>query len=150
MPNTPAFCRVAARLCPVRRSATANAGCGRAGLAVLGLAGALLMASLPAAAGAVQDRVQASGTVQVCIWPDYYGVTFRNPRSQQLGGIDIDLSADFARDLGVKLQYVESSFPKLVDDLLTDRCDIAMHAVGVLPARAEKLRFSQPYLQSDI
>jgi ABC-type amino acid transport substrate-binding protein len=25
-----------------------------------------------------------------------------------------------------------------------------MHAVGVLPARAEKLRFSKPYLQSDI
>lgn len=46
--------------------------------------------------------------------------------------------------------YVESSFAKLIDDLLGDRCDIAMHAVAVLPMRAEKLRFSQPYLQSDI
>jgi ABC-type amino acid transport substrate-binding protein len=119
-------------------------------LAGLAAAGALLTVAVPAAAGAVQDRVQASGTVRVCIWPDYYGVTFRNPRTQQLGGIDIDLSADLARDLGVKLQYVESSFPKLIDDLLGDRCDIAMHAVGVLPARAEKVKFSQPYLQSDI
>jgi len=132
---------------PVHRSAGANPGRWLAGLAVLG---ALLTAAVPALAGAVQDRVQASGAVRVCIWPDYYGVTFRNPRTQQLGGIDIDLSADFARDLGVKLQYVESSFPKLIDDLLGDRCDIAMHAVGVLPARAEKLKFSQPYLQSDI
>jgi ABC-type amino acid transport substrate-binding protein len=39
----------------------------------------------------------------------------------------------------------------LIEDLTTDRCDIAMHAVAVLPAaHAEKLRFSRPYLQSDI
>jgi cyclohexadienyl dehydratase len=119
-------------------------------LAGLAAAGALQSLALPAAAGAVQDRVQASATLRVCIWPDYYGVTFRNPRTQQLGGIDIDLSADFARDLGVKLQYVESSFSQLIGDLLADRCDIAMHAVGVLPTRAEKIKFSQPYLQSDI
>ena len=113
------------------------------GLALLTLAPATL-------AGPVLDRVQASGTLKVCIWPDYYGVTWRNPRTQQLVGIDIDLSAALAQDLKVKLQYVESSFPKLIEDLTTDRCDIAMHAVAVLPARAEKLKFSQPYLQSDI
>jgi len=113
-------------------------------------AGVALTAAPAAMAGAVQDRIQASGTVKVCIWPDYYGVTYRNPRNQQLGGIDIELSAELARDLKVKLAYVESSFPKLIDDVSNDRCDIAMHAVAVLPARAEKLKFSQPYLQSDI
>jgi ABC-type amino acid transport substrate-binding protein len=111
---------------------------------------ASLALALPAAAGAVLDRIQAGGTVKVCIWPDYYGITWRNPRTGQLSGIDIDLSADLARDLKVRLEYVESSFPRLIDDLTGDRCDIAMHAVAVLPARAEKLRFSQPYLQSDI
>src|SRR5574343_393713 len=72
--------------------------------------------SVPARAGAVLDRVKSAGTVRVCIWSDYYGITF----------------------------------PNLIDDLLGDRCDVSMHAVAVLPARAEKLRFSQPYLQSDI
>ena len=137
----------ALRASPACFLAAAQTGRWLAGLAA---AGALMTASAPAVAGGVQERIQASGTVRVCIWPDYYGVTFRNPRSQQLGGIDIDLSAEFARDLGVKLQYVESSFPKLIEDLLGDRCDIAMHAVGVLPARAEKIKFSQPYLQSGI
>jgi len=113
----------------------------------------LCAALLPAAAamaGPVLARIQASGTLRVCIWPDYYGITWRNPRTQQLAGLDIELSTDLARDLGVRLQHVESSFPKLIDDLTADRCDIAMHAVAVLPARAEKLRFSQPYLRSDI
>ncbi|MBQ0929240.1 ABC transporter substrate-binding protein [Ideonella alba] len=108
------------------------------------------LCAAPVHAGPVADRIKASGTLRVCIWPEYYGVTWRNPRTQQLGGIDIELSAAFAKDLGVSLQYVESSFPKLIDDLLGDRCDISMHAVAVLPARAEKLKFTQPYLQSDI
>ena len=101
-------------------------------------------------AGAVLDRVKASGTVRVCIWPDYYGITYRSPRNQQLTGVDIDLSAEFARKLGVKLEYVESSFAKLVDDVTSDRCDIAMHAVGITPQRQQSLRFSQPYLRSDV
>ena len=43
----------------------------------------------------------AAGTLRVCIWPDYYGITYRNPRSQQLSGLDIDLSSRAgARELG--------------------------------------------------
>ena len=110
-----------------------------------------LLGLVPAvSAGPVVERIQARGSVKVCIWPDYHGITWRNPRNQQLTGIDIELSAELARDLKVQLDYVESSFPKLIEDLTGDRCDIAMHAVAVLPARAEKLKFSQPYLQSDI
>lgn len=70
--------------------------------------------------------------------------------TQELSGIDIDLAHALARDLGVSPVFVDSSFAKLIDDVTRDRCDIAMFAIGILPQRAEKLRFSQPYLQSDI
>ena len=118
----------------------------RATLAALAFSAALS----PAFAGSVLDRVTSGASVRVCIWPDYYGVTFRNPRTQQLVGIDIELSQEFARDLGAKLEHVDSSFPKLIDDLVSNRCDVAMFAVGVLPQRQQALKFSQPYLQSDI
>ena len=118
----------------------------RTSLASIGLA----LCAAAAHAGPVLDRVKAAQSVRVCIWPDYYGVTFRNPRTQQLGGIDVDLSAEFGRDMKAKIEYVETSFPKLVDDLKADRCDVAMFAVAVLPARAAQLAFSKPYLQSDI
>lgn len=114
------------------------------------LAVAWLASPLSAAAGGVMDRVKASGTVRVCIWPDYYGITLRDPRTGKLSGIDIDLSAEFARDLGLKLQYVDSSFATLIDDVKGDRCDIAMFAVGTLAQRREHLRFTRPYLESDI
>jgi ABC-type amino acid transport substrate-binding protein len=108
------------------------------------------LGTLPAVAGPVLDRVKAAKTVQVCIWPDYYGVSFRNPRNQKFEGIDIDLSHEFAKDLELRLAYVETSFVKLIADLTADRCDVAMFAVGVTPQRQQALRFSQPYLQSDI
>jgi cyclohexadienyl dehydratase len=115
---------------------------------------ALALAGLALAAASAQaqtlERVRAAGTLRVCIWPDYYGITYRNPRTEQLGGIDIDLSAELARELGVKLEYVESSFPQLVADVNGGRCDVAMFAVGMLPSRKEQLAFTEPYLQSDI
>lgn len=116
------------------------------------VAGAMAALVLPlcASAAGVLDRVHGSGVLRVCIWPDYYGISFRSPRTQQLAGIDIDLSGELARELKVRLEYVDSSFPKLIEDLKSDRCDIAMFAVGILPQRAAQLAFSKPYLQSDI
>lgn len=117
-------------------------------LAVLPLVSA--MAPSSAQAGAVADRVKAAAAMRVCIWPDYYGITYRHPRTQQLVGIDADLAAEFGRDLKVAVQTVDSSFATLVDDLRSDRCDVAMFAVGMLPQRMAQLRFSRPYLRSDI
>jgi cyclohexadienyl dehydratase len=101
-------------------------------------------------AGNVQERVKNRGVVKVCIWSDYYGITYRNPRTQQLGGIDIELSAELGKDLKAKVEYVESSFVTLIDDLKGERCDVAMFAVGMLPQRMEHLKFTKPYLSSDI
>lgn len=96
------------------------------------------------------DRVLAAKELRVCIWPDYYGISYRNLKTLQLSGIDIDLAQELAKDLGVKARFVDSSFAKLIDDVTQDRCDIAMFAIGITPARSEKLRFSSPHLASDI
>lgn len=96
------------------------------------------------------DRINTSGELRVCFWPDYFGITYRNPKTQLLSGIDIDMAHALSAELGVKLQFVESSFAKLIDDITQDHCDIAMFAVGITPTRAAKLRFSTPYLASDI
>jgi len=117
------------------------------------LAAALAAAATSAAAGgepSTLERVRSSGMLRVCIWPDYYGITYRNPRNEQLSGIDIELSAALAQDLGVKLEYVESSFTQLIKDVSSSRCDVAMFAIGMLPQRKEALSFTQAYLQSDI
>jgi cyclohexadienyl dehydratase len=103
-----------------------------------------------AQAGNRLRRIQTDKTVQVCIWPDYYGITFRNPKTGELSGIDIDMARELGKELGVNVRFVDSSFAKLIDDLLQDRCDVAMFAIGITPVRQEKLRFTQPHLASDI
>jgi ABC-type amino acid transport substrate-binding protein len=108
--------------------------------------------SLPTGAGAADllEKVLAERSVTVCIWPEYFAITYRNARTGRLQGLDIDLAAEFARDLGVRLNQHETSFAKLLDDLEQRRCDIAMMGVGVTPQRAMRIDFSTPYLRSDM
>jgi len=113
----------------------------------------LLTCGLGLGSGALAGRlarIEAAGELRVCIWPDYYSISYRNPKTRQLSGIDIDLAQALSRELGVKLRFVDSSFPALVDNLVRDRCDVAMHAIGVTPQRQAQLAFTKPYLRSDI
>ncbi|MCP5196947.1 MAG: amino acid ABC transporter substrate-binding protein [Gammaproteobacteria bacterium] len=96
------------------------------------------------------DRILAEKVLRICIWPDYYGISYRNPKTQQLTGIDVDLAREFAKDLGVEARFVDSSFARLIDDVTQDHCDIAMFAIGVTPTRAEQLQFTSPHLASNI
>lgn len=120
-------------------------------LAVGLLAGSLLA---PAPSSAAQEThlqsIAARGTLRVCIWPGYFSITYRNPRNGTLEGIDIDLAKELAKDLDVEVEFVDSSFATLVSNMESDACDIAMHAVGVRPDRAEHMNFSAPYLISGI
>ncbi len=118
-------------------------------LAFLTLVG---LGSVPAEASAETrlERIQRTGLLRVCMWPDYYAISFRHPRTGELQGLDIELARALADDLGARVGFVETSFPRFVDDLREDRCDIGMFAIGVTPARAALVAFSQPYLRSGI
>jgi len=96
------------------------------------------------------DRIQAAKVLRVCIWPDYFGISYRDPKTQQLSGIDIDMAKGLGRELGVNVEFVDSSFARLIPDVLENRCDIAMFGIGITPIRQEKLRFTRPHLASDI
>ena len=96
------------------------------------------------------QRITEAKELRVCIWPEYYGVTYRNPKTRLLSGLDIDIAAELGKDLGVTVRYVDSSFPKLVERLVNDECDIAMHGVGITPARRNQLQFAQPTMRSDV
>ncbi|WP_155801785.1 ABC transporter substrate-binding protein [Magnetospirillum molischianum] len=97
-----------------------------------------------------EATIRQHGVLRVCIWPDYYSITYRNPRTGTLEGIDIDMARALAADLGVTVAFIESSFARLIENLSDDACDIAMHAVGVRPDRATHVAFSQPTLISGI
>ncbi|MGA1931884.1 ABC transporter substrate-binding protein [Arcobacter sp. YIC-464] len=96
------------------------------------------------------DLIKKSNELRVCIWPEYYGISYLDTRTQKLVGIDSDLAKELAKDLGVNLKYVSSSFATLVNDVTNDKCDIAMFAIGNTESRRAKMRFTTPHLSSDI
>lgn len=96
------------------------------------------------------DKIKLEKNIKVCIWPDYYGISYLDKRTQKLIGIDSDLAQELANDLGVKLEFISSSFSKLIKDVTEDRCDIAMFAIANTAYREEKLRFTTAHLKSDI
>ncbi len=96
------------------------------------------------------ERVLNNKELRACIWPEYYSITYRNPKTRELSGIDIAITQELAKELGVKLRYVDSNFSQLFEALEQDRCDIATHAIGITPERLARLQFSQAYLKSGL
>ncbi|WP_067221070.1 substrate-binding periplasmic protein [Marinomonas gallaica] len=96
------------------------------------------------------DAITERGQVNVCIWPDYFSITYLSPRTQQLEGIDIDLSQALATDLGVNVNYVKTHFGRFMDDLEAGKCDVAMFGVGNTEARRQRIAFTEPYLASNM
>lgn len=88
--------------------------------------------------------------IRVCIWPEYYGISYVNPRTQELVGIDVDLAKKFAKELGVSVEFKESSFATLIQDITTKQCDIAMFAIGQTPQRKQHLTLTSAHLASDV
>lgn len=96
------------------------------------------------------NTIKNAHTLKVCVWPEYYGISYLDERTQKLVGIDSDLAQELAKDLNVELQFIPSSFATLIKDVTTNQCDIAMFAIGNTPARREQIRFTTPHLSSDI
>lgn len=96
------------------------------------------------------EAVRKAGELRICIWPAYFAVSYLNPRTNRLEGIDIDLAGQFAADLGVRATFVDTSFVDFMDVLENDHCDVAMFAIGVTQERSRRIAFSAPYLQSDV
>jgi cyclohexadienyl dehydratase len=118
--------------------------------AALGLA---LIATAPAAAQQKEshlDRIVKTQKLRVCIWPEYYAISYKNPRTGQLEGIDIDIAKELAGELKAQLEFVESGFQAFIADLQADKCDIGMFGVGATLARARAVEFSDPYLITSI
>ena len=107
-------------------------------------------AELPAPPPDRLALIRRRGEVAVCIWPDYFAVSYRNPRNSELEGIDIDMARALANRLLVQPRFVEASFLDFMDRLEAGHCDIAMMGVGITAARQQRVAFSKPYMASAV
>ena len=123
-------------------------------LGAMALAAAFgLAASAGAEAQQTQSRlyeVTKSKKLRVCQFPLYYSISFRNPKTGEIEGIDADLAKELAKELDAKLEIVETSFGTFIADLQAGKCEIGMFGVGATLKRAQAVEFSKPYLITNI
>src|SRR5215510_14801496 len=122
-------------------------------LALVGLAIGLSFGNAAETQQQLQSRlyeVTKNKKLRVCQFPLYYSISFRNPTTGKIEGIDADPALELAKELGAELEIVESGFATFIADLQANKCEIGMFGVGATLKRAQAVEFSKPYLITNI
>ncbi len=121
---------------PARRTAS---------LFVLALAAAW---SLPAAAADLLDTAKARGSLKIAMEGTYPPFNFKDQKSGQLAGYDVDVAKLVAGRLGLKPEFVTTEWSAILAGLAAARYDVIISQVGINPKREQAFDFSIPYTYS--
>ncbi|MBV9754549.1 MAG: ABC transporter substrate-binding protein [Hyphomicrobiales bacterium] len=97
-------------------------------------------AELPAA-------IKSRGTLMAAIVPNYPPLDLRDPATNELSGLDVDLGNAIAAKLGVKMDWQETSFEQMISAVDTGRVDVILSGMTDLASRHDKVSFVD-YLRS--
>lgn len=107
------------------------------------LIGAAPSASADETAPEGGERVVRVGTEGV-----YPPFTYRDPRTNELTGFDIEVIEAVAEEAGWELDFVEAPFDSLFPALDSGRVDVIANQVTINPEREARYLFSTPYTYS--
>jgi cystine transport system substrate-binding protein len=117
--------------------------------AALTLGAAMLAAQAGAAPGAdLLDTVKTKGVLRVALEGTYPPFNFRDPKTGQLAGYDVDVAKLVASKLGVKPDFVTTEWTAILAGLGAGKYDAIVSQVGITPQRQQAFDFSQPYTYS--
>lgn len=115
---------------------------GRAVALTLGLTLASATASFAQDKGAaLPAAVKSAGQIVVGIESTYPPMAYKDPKTDQRVGFNVELVTAIAKELGIAIKWEEMSFEQLMTSLTTGRIDMIGTAISDLPSRREKLTF---------
>lgn len=123
----------------------------RPGLALALLAAAVLAAGcLPATASAADllATVKARGTLKVALEGTYPPFNYKDQKTGQLAGYDVDVARLLAARLGLKVEFISSEWAGILAGLSANKYDVIISQVGINPKREQAFDFSTPYIYS--
>lgn len=104
----------------------------------IGLAG---LVAAPVQAQELPARIKSAGKVVVANQPNYPPMEYKDPGTNQLKGLDIDLGEALAKQLGVKIEWSDIGFEQMISSLTTGRVDLIHSGMSDLPKRRDTLDF---------
>lgn len=114
------------------------------------IAAAILITSvtLNAFAADLLDTVKARGTLKVAMEGNYPPFNFKDPKSGELSGFEVDVAKLLAAKLGVKPEFTTTEWSGILAGLGAGKYDVILNQVGITEARQKAFDFSQPYTLS--
>jgi ABC-type amino acid transport substrate-binding protein len=103
--------------------------------------------SKPSEATAGSDelaKIKKAGVINVGIEGAYPPFNSYD-NDKQLVGFDVDLTNEFAKRLGVKVNFVVTPWDSIIAGLLAKKFDILLSSMGITEERKQKVDFSNPY-----
>lgn len=92
------------------------------------------------------EEIADRGVLKVGTTGDYQPMSYLNPDTGEYVGFDNELTKDLAGEMGVEIQYVETSWPTLMEDTLAGKFDLAICGITVNDARKEQALMSDGYI----
>ena len=99
-----------------------------------------------AAESLTPEEITQRGILKVGTAGDYAPMSWLNPETGLYEGFDAELTEDLAEKLGVEIEYVQTSWPTLMEDTLAGKFDLAICGITITDARKEQALMSDGYL----
>ena len=102
---------------------------------------AALLAMTTAEAAELPEAIKQAGTLRLTVNSTYAPMEYRDPTTNQLVGLDIDLANELAKRLGLKIIWSETPFAELIPSLQTKRADFIISGISDRSSRRETADF---------
>ncbi|MEH6436575.1 transporter substrate-binding domain-containing protein [Massilia sp. DD77] len=121
---------------------------GRRGALALGLATGMLLALPQVQAADLLADTKARGTLRIAMEGTYPPFNFKDPRTGQLAGYDVDVARLVAGKLGLRPEFVSTEWAAILAGLAAGKYDVIVSQVGITEKRRQAFDFSVPYTYS--
>jgi glutamate transport system substrate-binding protein len=96
-------------------------------------------------AGTTMARLQQKGEITIGVKYDVPPFGFKNPRTGQVEGFDVDLGKAVSRALGVRPKFIEAISDNRVPFLQRGTADLILSTMTITRERSRQIDFSEPY-----
>lgn len=100
-----------------------------------------LLAANRAPAAELPEAIRTAGSLRLSINSTYAPMEYRDPATNDLMGLDVDLAAAIAKKLGVTITWTDVPFDQLIPSLQTGRTDFIISGFSDRGSRRETMDF---------
>ncbi len=113
---------------------------------VLAVALALTFSAVTAAAdSSILHKVLDAGELRVGTTGDFNPMSFKDPKTKEYRGHQIDAAKQLAKDMGVKVKFVPTDWKTLINGVVAGKYDIVMTGTSMTVSRAKAAGYTIPW-----